>query len=225
MLINVILAEDRPVYRMGIANILAVEDDIRIVGQCELPERLLKAMESFRPRVAIVSSGFRACLSQVLDIARRYNTAVLALCDNTEVATDFMRLGTQGAIYRCAGSDMVLEAVRRLARAEFFLQGPNFAQPRPDDNVGTRIRNRLTVRELRIIASIVEGYKYREIAEQFGSTEQTIKNAVRIIFDKTGVSDRLELSLFVIHHRILAEATARVQSRQIQLECELGEEG
>jgi len=72
------------------------------------------------------------------------------------------------------------------------------------------VRNRLSERELRIIAAIVQGYKNREIAAQLYTTEQVVKNALRNIFDKIGVSDRLELALFVVHHRILAQATASV---------------
>ena len=72
------------------------------------------------------------------------------------------------------------------------------------------MQRRLSERELRIIAAIVQGYKNREIADQLCTTEQVIKNALRNIFDKIGVSDRLELALFVVHHRILAQATASV---------------
>src|SRR5258707_1287501 len=62
--------------------------------------------------------------------------------------------------------------------------------------------------ELRIVALIVQGYKNKEIATQLGTTEQVIKNYLRNVYDKIGVSDRLELALFTIHHRILAEAAA-----------------
>ena len=50
---------------------------------------------------------------------------------------------------------------------------------------------------------MVQGYKNREIALRMGSTEQEVKNSLRKIFDKTGVFDRLELALFVLHHRTL----------------------
>ena len=72
------------------------------------------------------------------------------------------------------------------------------------------VRDRLSDRELRIVAAVVQGYKNREIAPQLYTSEQMIKNALRKIFDKIGVSDRLELALFVVHHRILAQATASV---------------
>jgi DNA-binding CsgD family transcriptional regulator len=91
------------------------------------------------------------------------------------------------------------------------LQSPNSAEVEVnEDLVGARVRKRLSDRELRIIAAIVQGYKNREIAAQLFTSEQVVKNALRNIFDKIGVSDRLELALFVVHHRILAQATASV---------------
>ena len=62
---------------------------------------------------------------------------------------------------------------------------------------------------LQIVALIVQGCKNKEIASQLGTKEQVIKNYLRGIYDKTGVSDRLELALFTIHHRVLAEAAAK----------------
>jgi len=77
-----------------------------------------------------------------------------------------------------------------------------------DDFVGARVRDRLTPKELKIVALIVQGFKNKEIANLLGTTEQVVKNYLRNVYDKIGVSDRLELALFTIHHRILAEAAA-----------------
>ena len=79
-----------------------------------------------------------------------------------------------------------------------------------DDIVGARVRDRLTPKEMKIVALIVQGCKNKEIAIRLMTTEQVIKNYLRSIYDKTGVSDRLELALFTIHHRMLAEAAAQV---------------
>jgi DNA-binding NarL/FixJ family response regulator len=210
-MINVILADHQAIYCAGMAKVLAVEEDIRIVGQPQFPEQLLNAMERLHPRVVVLASSFQPSLPQVQEIARRCSIAVLMLCDNTETASDFMRLGVQGVIYRSASSNVVVEAIRRLSRGQSFLQGPSCTAVEIDDDlVGARVQKRLTGRELRIIAAIVQGYKNREIATQLSTTEQVIKNALRTIFDKIGVSDRLELALFVVHHRILAQATASV---------------
>ena len=63
---------------------------------------------------------------------------------------------------------------------------------------------------------IAEGSKNKEIALQLGTKEQVVKNYLRSIYDKTGVSDRLELALFTIHHRALAEAAERVREKLVR---------
>jgi DNA-binding NarL/FixJ family response regulator len=82
-----------------------------------------------------------------------------------------------------------------------------------EDMVGTRVKDRLTPKEMRIVALIAQGCKNREIAIRLKTTEQVIKNYLRSIYDKTGVSDRLELALFTLHHRVLAQAAAEVGNR------------
>jgi DNA-binding NarL/FixJ family response regulator len=62
----------------------------------------------------------------------------------------------------------------------------------------------LTVRELDVVAAIVSGFTNREIAQKFSISEQTVKHHLRNIFDKVGVSNRLELALFAINHQLVA---------------------
>ena len=72
---------------------------------------------------------------------------------------------------------------------------------------------RLTARELQIVALICEGLKNKQIAEQLGTKEQVVKNYLRNIYAKTNVSDRLELALFTVHHRALAEVVEATRLR------------
>ena len=120
-----------------------------------------------------------------------------------------MGAGGHGVVYRNVTSASLVDCVRRVARGETWVQ--DIAVPSElteNDMVGLRVRDRLTAKELRIVALIVQGYKNKEIATQLGTTEQVIKNYLRNVYDKIGVSDRLELALFTIHHRILNEAAA-----------------
>lgn len=213
-MINVVIADHEAIFRAGIAKVLAVEEDIRIVGQPQSGEQLLNALEKLRVRVLILSSSFIPLLADIQEIANARNTALLMLVENTETASDFMGMGMQGAIYRSASGNVVVEAVRRLSRGESFMQSPGgiWDGEISEDLVGARVRNRLSERELRIISAVVQGCKNRDIAMQLYTSEQMVKNALRNIFDKIGVSDRLELALFTIHHRILAQATASVRA-------------
>jgi len=117
-MINVIIADHQAIFRAGIAKVLAVEEDVRIVGQPQSPEQLLNALDKLRPRVLILASSYMSFLHDIQEIATRHHTAVLMLCDNNESASDFMRMGMQVVIYRSANGPMVVEAVRRLAQGQ-----------------------------------------------------------------------------------------------------------
>jgi DNA-binding NarL/FixJ family response regulator len=107
-----------------------------------------------------------------------------------------------------------MECVRRVARGDTWVPPQRALAELPkDDMVGTRVRDRLTPKQVRIVALIVQGCKNREIAIRLKTTEQVIKNYLRLIYDKTGVSDRLELALFTVHHPMLAQMAAEMGSK------------
>jgi DNA-binding NarL/FixJ family response regulator len=211
-MVNIVIADHQAIFRAGIAKILAVEEDLRVVGQPSSIEQLMNCLEKLRAKLLVISSGFAQDLAEILAVARHHQVAVLLLAENSDDPDKHMRARMQGVAFRSIPGDSMVEAVRRLARGETFVQaGSPEARPCGEDDVGLRVRDRLSDKELKIMAAVVRGFKNREIALQMYTSEQVIKNALRNIFDKTGVSDRLELALFVLHHRILAQATAAVQ--------------
>ncbi len=211
-MINIVIADHQAIFRAGIAKILAVEDELRIVGQPKSLEQLLVCLDKLRTKVLLLSSGFTTHKNQAIDAARRHSIAVIILAESNEAAAQFTTAGVKGVVYRSVPGDCMVETVRRVARGETYIQ-PNGAivGDLNQDVVGTRVRDRLSEKDIRIMAAVVRGFKNRDIAMQLYTTEQVVKNALRNIFDKTGVSDRLELALFVLHHKVLAQATASVQ--------------
>src|SRR5271166_6660291 len=101
----------------------------------------------------------------------------------------------------------------RVAEVSCLVRSSHVLEERQDP-VGTRVRKRLAPSELRIISLVVQGFRNREIALQMSTSEQSIKNSLRKIFDKTGVSGRLELALYVVHHRALKQAAAEAEPTQ-----------
>ena len=114
-----------------------------------------------------------------------------------------------GVIGRHITGPELIDCVRKVARGIRCVQSSTVAMMQPHDAVGARVRDRLTPKEMQIVALIVQGCKNKDIAQQLNTKEQVIKNYLRSIYDKTGVSDRLELALFTLHHRLLAEAAAK----------------
>ena len=208
-MLKIILADNQAIFRAGMAKVLAVEDDLRVVAQAQTPEQMLMALDKFRAALLICSANFVADLTPVLDAAIQAKTRMLVIAENGEESQKYLKMGAHGVVYRSVAGTSLVDCVRQIASGHTWAQTESVSKELSDnDLVGARVRDRLTPKELRIVALIVQGYKNKEIATQLGTTEQVIKNYLRNVYDKIGVSDRLELALFTIHHRILAEAAA-----------------
>jgi len=206
---RLILADNQAIFRAGAARVLALEDDMRIVAQCESVEKLFAAIETFRGGILLAASSLRPDYPVLFTRTRNSGSRVILVAENAEQVGDEIVATLDGIVSRnVAGADLV-DCVRRVARGQRFVQLANVTTMQATDSVGARVRDRLTPKEMQIVALIVQGCKNKEIATQLGTKEQVIKNYLRGIYDKTGVSDRLELALFTIHHRVLAEAAAK----------------
>src|SRR6202051_2751717 len=209
-MLKIILADNQAIFRAGIAKVLAVEDDMRIVAQAQTVEQAMIAIEKFRGSVMIYASNFLPDAEHLAEQARESGIHLVAIVENNEQPDRYLHAGVLGLIYRSVESAELLRCVRKVSVGEVYMQDLRAIANNPDsdDFVGARVRDRLTPKELKIVALIVQGFKNKEIANLLGTTEQVIKNYLRNVYDKIGVSDRLELALFTIHHRILAEAAA-----------------
>ena len=208
-MLKIILADSQAIFRAGAAKVLAVEDDFRIVAQCENTDRMMVALESFRANVLIFSTAMRVDIRQLVENAKKIRTRLIIVIESSDNSAQYMQLGISGVVFRNVSGAALVECVRKVSRGETWMQDAGAAaEATENDIVGARVRDRLTPKELRIVALIVQGFKNKEIATQLGTTEQVIKNYLRNVYDKIGVSDRLELALFTIHHRILNEAAA-----------------
>jgi DNA-binding NarL/FixJ family response regulator len=210
---KIILADNQAIFRTGTAKVLAMEDDLRIIAQCPDCPRLYHALTTFRGAIVILAHSMRSDLAQVVASARLAGSRLILVAENGEVPPPEVLADLHGLVYRNVSKTALLETVRQVIRGERSIHAVETTkETEAEDLVGARVRDRLTPKEMKIVALIVQGCKNREIGLRLGTTEQVIKNYLRSIYDKTGVSDRLELALFTIHHRMLAEAANKVGS-------------
>ncbi len=208
-MIRLILADNQAIFRAGAARTLALEDDMRIVSQCDDSAKLHAAIEAARNSVLVLSSSLRLEVRDLLARTAAAGSRVVLVTENTEQVSDEIAGLVDGILSRNVTGSVLVDCVRRVAHGQRFVQHSNVTTMQAADAVGARVRDRLTPKEMQIVALIVQGCKNKDIAQQLGTKEQVIKNYLRSIYDKTGVSDRLELALFTIHHRVLAEAAEK----------------
>jgi DNA-binding NarL/FixJ family response regulator len=211
-MLKLILADNQAIFRAGAAKVLAVEDEIRVVAQTQNYEQTLMALDKFRASILIFASVLHPALRDVIAATGRQNTKLVVVAENSENLSRYVTRGVHGVVFRNVTGTALVECIRKIAKGQTWVQSETpiaiSSDNGTDDKVGARVRDRLTPKELKIVSLIVQGYKNKEIASQLGTTEQVIKNYLRNVYDKIGVSDRLELALFTIHHRMLAEAAA-----------------
>jgi len=211
---KIILADSQAIFRAGTAKVLAMDEELRIIAQCTDLDRMYHAITTFPGAIVLFAASLRPDLTRLGMLLETMGSRGVVIAENSEPATAYIQQGFRGVIFRNVTGNALVECVHRVAAGDTWIPPQLMLPDSPEeDMVGTRVRDRLTPKEMRIVALIAQGCKNREIALRLKTTEQVIKNYLRSIYDKTGVSDRLELALFTIHHRVLAQAAAEVGSK------------
>ncbi len=229
-LIRVILADSQAIYRVGMRKVFAVEDDLRVVAQTENLENLYTALERFPESVVILEGqmipDLATMIPEIVDRApkSKFIVQVAEVGENNTVG--LYRSGVKGVVARSILPDQLVHCVRRIAAGETWIDNRSISwvleayRAQAAALMNPRSQPKLSSKELTIIGCITRGMRNKEIASQIGTSEQVVKNYLRKVYDKLGVSDRLELALYCLHHQVLkqdpesSEALAAATSTQ-----------
>jgi DNA-binding NarL/FixJ family response regulator len=214
--LQIILADNQVIFRTGVARVLALEEGVRIAAQCSDLERLKEAVGSLRKSIVIFPSSIASDLGSLLDWVEQASSRSIVILEHDTVLDPAVAQRVEGVVLRSVAGPQLVECLHRVAAGERSVQRATVKSMPSPDRVGARVLQRLTPKELQIVALVSEGCKNKEIALQLGTKEQVVKNYLRSIYDKIGVSDRLELALFTIHHRALADAAEKVRSAMVR---------
>ncbi len=188
---------------------LSLEEDLQLVAQCADVERLKEAVRGFRRSIVLFPSSLASDLHEVMDVIEDAGCKAVIILEHGAEVDESVARRAEGIVLRSVAGSQLVDTLHRVAAGERIVQRASVKSMPSQDRVGARVLARLTPKEVQIVALIGEGFKNKEIATKLDTKEQVVKNYLRGIYDKTGVSDRLELALFTIHHRALAEAAGR----------------
>jgi len=196
--IHVLLADDHPVYRDGLAGLLGATTDLVVVGQASTGRQAVTLAESLTPDVVVLDlnmpelNGVDAA-RQIVGTAPHTAVLILTMYDDDALVFQAMQAGARGYVLKSADPETILAAVRSLARGEAIF-GAALAQ-RLSQWFGTMDGNRgpfvqLTPRENQALELIARGWGNPAIAERLGVSAKTVRNLVSNIFTKLQVADR-----------------------------------
>jgi DNA-binding NarL/FixJ family response regulator len=200
---------------------LALEDDFDVVAQAQDGRQVLDVLQQFEPDILLLDLKMPgldglATLQRLQSNKNKTRVIVLTASDDKNEFVQAMKLGTSGIVLKQTATELLIKSIRKVHAGEIWLDShttaavirqfvaaddmpasiPQTSAPRE------RERSPLSQREREIVALVAQGFKNKEMAEKMFISEQTVKNHLHNIFDKLGVSDRLELALYAIHNNL-----------------------
>jgi two-component system, NarL family, nitrate/nitrite response regulator NarL len=213
--IRIVIADDHPLVRDGLRKLLELQPGFAVVGEAADGQEAIQRVKSLKADVLLLDLAMPRkngldVLKELADTDDPVKTILLTAAIEREETVQALRLGARAVVLKEAATQMLYKCVRSVMNGELWV-----GHERIDDLMQTIRRmdrastregspaSRLTERELQVIAAILEGATNKDIGKTFGLSEQTVKNHLSNIFDKLGVSNRLELALYAVHHRLL----------------------
>jgi DNA-binding NarL/FixJ family response regulator len=213
--IGVLIADDHPVFREGLRALLEAQPGFRVLGEAGDGEQALRLARQLKPQILLLDirmpnlSGLEV-LRELKRIPNQTHTIILTAAVEKSQLLEALQMGARGVILKHSATDVLFEGIRCVMAGQYWVGHESASDlvqallefmPRPD--APTRSPEfGLTPREKEVIALIVGGYTNKDIAQKFGISQHTVKHHLTNIFDKLGVSNRLELVLFTINHHL-----------------------
>ena len=216
--IEIVISDDHPVFREGLRKLLEAEPGVRVVGEASDGEETVRVVRQCRPKVLLLDvsmpkgNGIET-LRALNQLGIQTRTILLTASIEKEQVLEALQLGARGIVLKDATLQVILKSIRCVNDEQFWVGQESVSdliqalrRLVPQHRATETTRNfGLTPRELQVIALIVAGYTNKDLARKLGISEHTGKHHLTNIFDKLGVSNRLELVLFAINHHLIKE--------------------
>jgi len=217
--IRILIADDHPIFRDGLRRLIDNEPEFELAGEATDGAQTLDIIRKAAPDLLLLDiampkmTGIEV-LRKISTMQLPLKTIVLTASIEEDQITEALRMGARGVVMKDTATQLLAKSIRCVMDGEYWVgrgnvsglvQALQAAHSAPQAEPNSK-RYGLTGRELDIVAAIVEGLTNKEIAQKFSISEQTVKHHLSSVFDKVGVSNRLELALFSVAHRLLEKA-------------------
>ena len=220
-LVRILIADDHPIFRDGLRRLLESEKGFKVVGEACDGVEAVEFVNKFKPEILLLDlamprrPGLEA-LRELSNQATPVRVILLTAAAERDQIVEALQLGARGVVLKDSATQILLKSIRAVMNGEYWVgreSVSNLVQYLRGlvDSSGHDARKKkygLTPRELEVISAVVAGYANKEIAQHFKISEDTVKHHLSNIFDKLGVSTRLELALFAVNQALPLKSIA-----------------
>jgi two-component system, NarL family, nitrate/nitrite response regulator NarL len=214
--IRILIADDHPVFREGLISIFRKEPEFKIIGEASDGRQALQLINDLHPDVLLLDllmpllTGLET-LRELSNSSTPVRPVVLTAAIAQEQIAQALQLGARGIVLKDTPTEVLFNSIRAVMNGRFWvgqtevkdlMEALRYYVASADED--SKKQFGLTSRERDVVGAIALGFTNREIGEKFSISEQTVKHHLRNIFDKTGVSNRLELALLAIKHGLVS---------------------
>ena len=209
--VTIVVADDHAIVREGLQMLLQAEPEFQVIGEAVDGAEAVQLVKTLEPDVLLLDVamprlGGLAALRELASAAVVVRPILLAAAITQDEIVQALQLGARGVVLKDAASTMLFACIRAVMAGQYWVGRATVADlVRALRSLSSSRSKRpqdfgLTPRQLEVVLHVVGGLSNKEIAQTLSLSEDTIKHHLTNIFDKTGVSNRLEVALFATHH-------------------------
>jgi DNA-binding NarL/FixJ family response regulator len=218
--ISIVIADDHPALTDGLRRLLEIEPDLRVIGHANNAADVVQRVLELKPDILLLD--LKMPLRQEAQISARGGLDAWAVANGsgcntkailfaaemeTQQIVEAIELGVRGVLLKSAATELLIDGIRAVMSGACLAQtktAPTFhAFLRTKHEELAKRKFRLTPRELEVVSAIVlHGMPNKDIAHFLKIAEDTVKKHITSIYDKLGVSSRLELDHFAREHKL-----------------------
>ncbi|MBI4443105.1 MAG: response regulator transcription factor [Acidobacteria bacterium] len=213
--IRICVVDDHALFRESIVAALSTQKDFQVIGHCGVAADAKRMLSKNIPDVLLLETllpehGTVELLREMPVLSPGAKTVTTADTETGEEVIEAMRLGARGFLAKDAPSELFFKCIRKVHGGEIWLnsrltEAVMTALGTQGETPSEQAKTGLSPREMDVIQLVVQGYKNKDIAEKLFISEKTVKNHLSAVFNKLGVSDRLEMTLYVFEKRLFPQ--------------------